>query len=367
MRRYNFYLQFEMLTKLTFSVAVSTFNRNEDLSRCLGALSRQTYPDFDVVIANGGDYAPVKRIAEDFKNLNIKIINQERKGIVEARNLGWVNSDTAVVCLIDDDLVVSPEWLENIKNTFLSDDAIGGVSGPTIIPEDRRVNRDLAFFLGEFKKTGNILLRLIGKIYLEIILENKIKDVGKILKSGAFTPGSNYDVCLELKSLQDVDYLEACHMCFRRKLLKELKGFDYMYTGTGEWNEPDFSFKVRAAGHRLVFNPRAVTYHYISRGGVFKARTNSYERSKNFILFYTRWIKPDTLEKMLRFSANLLFINLYWCYKFFKTHNPDWLKGIWGTFVGLGENLAGTQGFARLEARKQALSLKGTEKAILAG
>ena len=187
------------------------------------------------------------------------------------------------------------------------------------------------------RKSGNIFLRLIGKIYFGLILENKVNEVGRILKSGAFTPGSNYKSCLNILRPIDVDYLEACHMCFRRRLLQELEGFDYIYKGTGEWNEPDFSFKVRKKGYRLVFNPKAVTYHYISQGGVFKARTNSFERSENFIFFYMRWVKADSFEKFVRFGFNLLFINLYWCYKFFQSKNPDWLRGIAGTFVGLME------------------------------
>ena len=326
-----------MLNNLTFSVAVPTFNRNDDLSRCLDSLSKQSYSDFEVIIANGGDYGSVRRVADEFRNLRIKIINQERKGLTEARNLGWTHTQADIVCFIDDDLVVSPEWLSNIVNTFLSDDNIGGVSGPTTIPDDRQKNRDLALFLADFKSSPNVFLRVLGKLYLGIILENRIKDVGRILKSGAFTPGSNYKECLSLSDTIDVDYLEACHMCFRRKLLEELKGFDYIYEGTGEWQEPDLSFKVRKKGYKLVFNPKAVTYHYISQGGVFKARTNSYERSKNFIFFYMRWVKPNSLEKILRFGANILFINLYWCYKFFQSKNPDWLRGIWGTFVGFKE------------------------------
>lgn len=322
---------------LTFSVAVSTFNRNEDLLRCLESLRKQTYSDFDIVISNGGEYEGVKKVAENFKDLKIKIINQERKGIVEGRNLGWIHSQADAVCFIDDDLVVSPDWLLNIRETFLSDERIAGVSGPTIIPEERQKNRDLALFLEDFRKSGNIFLRLIGKIYFGLILENKVNEVGKILKSGAFTPGSNYEDCLNIPGPIDVDYLEASHMCFRRRLLEEIKGFDYIYKGTGEWNEPDFSFKVRAKGYRLVFNPRAVTYHYISQGGVFKARINSFERSENFIFFYMRWVKPDSFEKALRFGFNLLFINSYWCYKFFQSKNPDWLKGITGTFAGLME------------------------------
>lgn len=326
-----------MSEELSFSVAVSTYNRNDDLRRCLDSLSEQTFDDFEIVVSNGGDYSGVKSVADNFKNLRIKIVNQERKGVVEARNLGWRNSSSDIVCFIDDDLVVSGHWLENIRQAFLLDKNIGGVSGPTIVPKERLKNRDFALFLNEFAKTKNILLRLFGKVYTKLILEDKVSDVGRILKSGAFTPGSNFETCLNLNGIIDVDYLEACHMCFRRKLFEDLGGFDYIYEGTGEWNEPDFSFRVRRNGYRLIFNPKALTYHNISQAGVFKARTNSYERSKNFIFFYMRWVKPNTQEKFFRFSANLLIINLYWCYKFFQTKNPDWLKGINGTFTGLME------------------------------
>ncbi|MFA4889242.1 MAG: glycosyltransferase family 2 protein [Candidatus Omnitrophota bacterium] len=324
-----------MLDSLTFSVGVFTFNRNQDLFCCLEALRKQTYSDFSVVVVNGGELEGVQQVVNRFSELRVKIVNQDRKGLVEARNLGWIHSNADVACLIDDDLVVAPDWLENIRETFLSDARIGGVSGPTIIPQERQAYRDLALFLGEFSKCGNIFLWLVGKLYLFLVLENKTKQVGRILKSGAFTPGSNYSSCMELSGLQEVDYLEACHMCFRRSLLEELGGFDYAYTGTGEWQEPDFSFRVRAKGWRLVFNPKAVTWHYISQGGVFKARTNSYERSRNFILFYMRWIKPNTPEKIFRFGINLMFINAYWCYKFIETGNLDWIKGISGTFAGL--------------------------------
>jgi GT2 family glycosyltransferase len=324
-----------MKATLTFSVGISTFNRNEDLSRCLDSLSKQTFTDFDIVIVNGGDYEGVKQTVENFKGLRIKVVNQQRKGIVEARNLGWIESNADVVCLIDDDLVVSPQWLETVKNTFLSDEKIGGVSGPTLIPEEKMKNRDLALFLGQFKKSPNIFLKLIGKLYFGVILENRVKDVGRILNSGTFTPGSNYPSCLDLPAPVEVDYLEACHMCFYRDLFQKLGGFDYSYTGTGEWNEPDFAFKVRKLGYRLIFNPKAVTWHYISQGGVFKARTYAYERSRNFIYFYLNNVKLNSFDKFFRFGINLCFINAYWLYKFFQSKNKDWLCGIWGTAVEL--------------------------------
>lgn len=320
---------------MNFSVVVSTYNRNDDLIKCLKALSAQTYKEFEVVIVNGGEKEPVGKIIKDFPGLSIKLVEQQRKGVVEARNLGWRNSSGPIVCFIDDDLVVSPGWLEEIKRAFDLSKDIGGVSGPTIIPEARRRNRDLAYLLEEFDASGNFLFRILGKIYKNTVLQNKIYQVGKILASGAFTPGSNYESCLALPAITEVDYLEACHMCFRKFLLEKIGGFDYAYLGTGEWNEPDFSFKVRNLGYRLVFNPKAVTEHHISQGGVFKARTNAYERSLNFIYFYFRNVRPDNLSKAARFSINLFFINAYWCYKFVESKNIDWLNGITGTLTGL--------------------------------
>ena len=328
-----------MLKNLSFAVAISTFNRNEDLYKCLVSLSKQSFNDFEVVIGNGGDPVGVEKVAKEFKNLKIRIVNQGKKGIVEGRSLGWRNTQADIVCFIDDDLVVSPDWLKQIRETFLSDDKIGGVTGPTIIPLARLKNRDMAMFLACPEEIKNPFLRFIIKLYLVLVLENKVKEVGKILPSGAFTPGSNFMDCLKLPGPVEVDYLEACHMCFYRSFFEKTGGFDYSYTGTGEWNEPDFSFKVHRLGYRLIFNPKAVTEHHISQGGVFKARTNAYERSWNFIHFYFKNVKPNSLNKLLRFSANICFINAYWFYKFIQSGNFDWLSGITGTFVGLGKEI----------------------------
>ncbi|HNX82151.1 MAG TPA: glycosyltransferase [Candidatus Omnitrophota bacterium] len=318
----------------TVTVSITTFNRNADLSRCLDALTKQTDTDFSVVIVNGGDESGVRATAAKFPALHPKIVTQKRTGIVEARNLCWQEASTDIVCIIDDDLVVSPGWLTEVRQTFAADESIGGVSGPSLIPDDRQTNRDFAFYIEQFRSSKNPFFRILGLIYFNIILENKITDIGRILKSGAFSPGSNFKSCLVLPAPVEVDYLEACNMSYRRDLFVRLGGFDYLYEGTGEWNEPDFCFRLKNAGYTLVFNPRAVAWHCISQEGVYSARTNSYERIRNFIFFYMRWIKPNTLEKFFRFSANIIFIDLYWIFKFFQSRNPDWLRGLSGTVTG---------------------------------
>ncbi|MDD5005781.1 MAG: glycosyltransferase [Candidatus Omnitrophica bacterium] len=322
---------------LTVTVAINTFNRPRDLSKCLDSLSKQSYRNFDVAIVNGGDKKPVGELVKNF-NLPIRIIQQGKTGLVEARNLCWRQTHSDIVCIIDDDLVVSPFWLKEIVETFLSDEKIGGVSGPTLISERRRKLRDLILLVKRFEK-GNIFWRSLGSFYLNFILEGRVNEVGRILRGGIFTLGSNFPDCLKKEGLLEVDYLEACHMCMRRKLIEEVGGFDYCYGGVGDWSEPDLAFRIKKLGYRLVFNPRAVTEHRVSIRGVFGARTHAFDRSANFITFYFRHIKPDTFQKFIRFYSYLFFINCYWVYKTLETRNLDWLSGISGTIFGLIKNM----------------------------
>jgi len=321
---------------MTVTVSITTFDRLRDLSKCLVSLSKQVYKDFEVIIINGGNKEPVEWLVRNF-NLPIRIVQQKRKGLVEARNLCWRETQGEIVCMIDDDLVVSPGWLQEIVNTFLSDDKIGGVSGPTLISERRRKLRDLILLVKRFE-SGNIFWRSIGWFYIHFILENKMNEVGRILRGGIFTLGANFPSCLKKNKIFEVDYLEACHMCLRRRLIEEVGGFDYCYGGVGDWSEPDLVFKIKKLGYKLVFNPKAITEHRLSVKGVFSARTHAFDRSANFITFYFRHIKPDTFQKAIRFYFYLFFINCYWVYKTLETRNLNWLTGIFGTIFSLIRN-----------------------------
>ena len=322
---------------LSVSVVIPTFDRLRDLSRCLNSLSKQTYQNFNVVVISGGDIKAIEELTKKF-NLLIKVTKQHKKGLVEARNLGWRGTKGDIVCFIDDDSVVSPNWLEEIVKTFLLDKKIGVVSGPTLIGEKRRKLRDAILLVKRFKE-GNILWRWLGNFYLNFIMEGKVNEVGKILRSGVFTLGSNYRECLTKDELIEVDYLEACHMCIRKKILEETNGFDYLYTGTSECCEPDLAFRIRKLGYRLVFNPKAITEHRVSLQGVYRVRTYAFERSVNFITFYFRHIKPNTFQKFIRFYSYLFFMNCYWVYKALDTKNLSWISGIRGTIFGLCKNI----------------------------
>jgi GT2 family glycosyltransferase len=324
------------MSTLRASVVIPTYGRSDSLDRCLESLKCQLEKAFEVIVVHGGDSELVERTTRKYEEcFPIRHAPDPGTGLAKARNIGWRMARAPIVSFIDDDVVAEALWMSKVCETFASSMTIGGVSGPTIIPEDKLKYRDLISFQMRFAK-GNLLLRMLGSLYLSIILEDKLYEVGKILKSGAFTPGSNYRECLSIAAPVEVDYLEACNMSFLRELVERVGGFDETYSGTADWTEPDMAFKIKRLGYRLIFHPQATVYHYVSQEGIYQARARAYERSQNFIRFYMRWIKPNSFDKAIRFIAHLAFLNAYWCYKFASSGNRDWLLGIWGTLRAFG-------------------------------
>lgn len=327
-----------MDSKPIISVLIPTKNRSASLVQCLDSLTKQKFRDFEVVIVDGGSTDDTRYVVDKYAEKLSIIYEEQEGGLIPQQNKGWQISNGAIVVRTDDDVIATPEWLHAIVETFRMSDKIGGVTGPTVIPGDRKEFRDLFFFQRKLR-SGSLFWRLLGVVYFQYFLEGQPYAVSKWFKSGAFSLGSNYPECMALKGPIEVDHHEACNMAVRKVLLERIGGFDETYVGIGEYNEPDVSFKITELGYRIMFNPKAAVYHRPSKEGFFKDRPDSYGRVLNFINFYYRHIKPNTPDKIIRFFLYLLFLNCFWVYKFVTTKQVSQLGCIYGTVVGLANNV----------------------------
>jgi len=321
------------LPRLT--VFIPTLNRNGPLRECLDALCRQTYRNFEVVIVDGGSSDDTSGVVASYGDRLAITYAIRRGGLIKQANEGVRIASGSIFCRTDDDAVAEPEWLEAVAQTFMEDSRIGGVTGPTVIPPPNLAGRDLTYFNERMWRSHNPIWRLLSVVYHGYLMEGQPFAVGRFFRSGAFSLGSNYPSCLELPGLVEVDHLEACNWCARLDLVRQVGAFDERFVGIGEYHEPDVAYKIKRLGYRLVFNPRAIVHHKPSVQGVFKARPHAFGRSQNFILFYFRHIKPDSVDKTLRFITYLAFINCYWLFKSLATRNPSTLLGVAGTLVAI--------------------------------
>lgn len=99
---------------IKISIIVPIYNGDKYLSRCLNSLLSQTLKDIEIILINDGSNDNSKCICEQFKqnNQNIKLINQENKGLGNARNTGIPYCNGEYVTFVDSDDYLNNKCLE---------------------------------------------------------------------------------------------------------------------------------------------------------------------------------------------------------------------------------------------------------------
>ena len=115
----------------TIGVLIATYQRPNELLRCLAALGKQTLAPNDVlVVVREDDTETIARL-NDFalQPLPIRIITVSRPGTVAARNAGLDACKTDILAIIDDDTSPHVDWLSRVMEDFRNDPSLGGLGG----------------------------------------------------------------------------------------------------------------------------------------------------------------------------------------------------------------------------------------------
>src|SRR5437867_951425 len=192
------------MTDVKISVIIPTKNRITELQRCMKSMAAQTYEDFEMIIVEGGHLRETSKALEQYRDkMRLSLITSS-PGLVAAMNQGLSASRGAIVIRTDDDVIASPGWLRAIADTFGSLENVGGVTGPTIVPDSGRDLRDMFRFQSKFSQ-GNLIWRAVGGFYSNYLMEGKALEVGRWFRSGAFSVGSAFPKSLDLAGPVDVD------------------------------------------------------------------------------------------------------------------------------------------------------------------
>lgn len=100
------------------SVIIPAYNTEKYIEKCLASVIMQTLKEIEIIVINDGSTDKTINILNAFNKLDsrIKVINQENKGVSDARNFGMKESAGEYITFIDSDDWVIEDYLEKLYN-----------------------------------------------------------------------------------------------------------------------------------------------------------------------------------------------------------------------------------------------------------
>ena len=125
------------------TVIVPCYNIAHIVDKCIESIIQQDYPQdkFSIIVVNDGSMDNTKKNLEYYKKYpNFYLFNLEKnKGLSTARNTGINNSQSEIICFLDGDMIIKPNWLQIIVAELMSEEIIG-VIGDTTLPKGEEPN-----------------------------------------------------------------------------------------------------------------------------------------------------------------------------------------------------------------------------------
>ena len=202
------------MTNIRFAVIIPAYNAEKTLSSCLESLAEQSVrkEDYEIIVVDDGSTDGTSKIAKGF---NANHIFQTNKGPAAARNRGAREARGAIILFTDSDCVPEHNWIQEMVGPF-SDADVVGVKGTY---KTRQKETAARFAQAEFE--------------------------------------DRYDL---LQKSSSIDMIDTYSAAFRKDVFLKMGGFDESFPVANN-EDTDLSYRLAAAGYKLVFSQNAFVYH----------------------------------------------------------------------------------------------------------
>ncbi|MFA6081118.1 MAG: glycosyltransferase family 2 protein [Patescibacteria group bacterium] len=128
------------------SVVIPVYNEEKYIKGCLDSLMIQEEKPDEIIVVDNNCTDNTVEIIKKYKN--IKIIKETTQGMTPARNTGFNQAKHEIIVKCDADSVLPTDWIKNIKNDFINNPSIIGVSMPIVYSDFQLFgNSTLPFYI----------------------------------------------------------------------------------------------------------------------------------------------------------------------------------------------------------------------------
>ena len=118
---------------MKISFVIPAFNEAENIRACLSSLFRELEGDpfpSEIIVVNNASTDGTGEIAARFPG--VVVVDEPRKGLVMARQAGFVRATGDLVANVDADSMLTPGWVQSVRREFAKDPELVCLSGPFI-------------------------------------------------------------------------------------------------------------------------------------------------------------------------------------------------------------------------------------------
>lgn len=123
------------------SVIVPIFNAESYIAECLKSIQNQTYTNLEVIVINDGSCDNSGKICKDFANNDERFIyiEQNNKGVCEARNKGLEISSGDYIFFSDADDWLEPESIQKLYNSIINNKTDLSIGNLNVIVNGKKI------------------------------------------------------------------------------------------------------------------------------------------------------------------------------------------------------------------------------------
>ncbi len=119
------------------TAVISTWNKASDVRENLTSLRAQTQLFRSVVVVdNASSDDTARMISEEFPEVRLIVMPNSAYGACETFNVGFASSQTELTAILDDDIIMSPGWLERSAERLAKEPATTAILSTKIVEPD---------------------------------------------------------------------------------------------------------------------------------------------------------------------------------------------------------------------------------------
>ncbi len=224
------------------------------------------YPD-EIIIVDGStnEETKIALSKNEYKNLSYFKVDDEDRGLTKQRNFGIskVNDTIEVVCFLDDDIILTPEYFQNLMTTYETHPNAGGVGGYIInevlwsqLQPNQKVGYNQYADSGWVRGLGlrNVVRKRLG------LLSNRPPCM-----MPKFSNGFSIGYFPPIDKTYKVEHFMGGVSSFRKHVVDTIK-FSTYFEGYGLYEDSDYCLRV-SKKYDLYVNTAAKLEHFHEPSG----------------------------------------------------------------------------------------------------